>query len=118
MGEQKRPGLGPLAKKMAGLRKRAGLTYYELEKRSGINRAKLMRIEQGTIRYPTQRTLNKLADAFGIDRAELQDIAASGHSGPLLSLPAYLERKYGFNATQIAEVERAVREQQDRPKAA
>lgn len=108
MTERKSVGPGPLARKVAKLRAEAELSLYELEKRSGVNRAKLTRIEKGVIRYPTITTLNKLADGSRIDRVALHDVAASGHSGPLPSLKTYLKLKFSMSDEQIAYIERCV----------
>lgn len=106
--ETKAAGKGPLARKLAALRANAHWSYGELEAHSGINRAKLQRLEKGVIRYPTTATLNRIADTYGVDRSVLHDVAASGHSGPLPSLSHYLRRTYGLNSEQVARVERYI----------
>ena len=103
------PEPGPLGEKLQELRQQAGLTLYELEQRSGINRPKLLRIEKGEIRQPTIETLNKLADALDVDPEEFYDAAWAEADGPMPSLPAYFRSKYHMSDTEIAAVERTVR---------
>ena len=49
------------------LREGAGLTLYELAKRTGINRSTLLRIEDGTTTQPDRRSLNMVARVLGVD---------------------------------------------------
>ena len=112
------PEPGPLGEKLQELRQQAGLTLYELEQRSGINRPKLLRIEKGEIRQPTVETLNKLAIALDVDPEEFYDAAWADADGPMPSLPAYFRSKYQMSDTEIAAVERTVRSiksKQDKP---
>lgn len=97
---------GPLGTRLAELREQAGLSLYELERRSGVNRPKLMRLETGQIRQPTPETLNKLALVFDIEPEELYDLASA--TGTLPSLPTYFRSKYGLTDKQIASLEKTV----------
>jgi transcriptional regulator with XRE-family HTH domain len=104
MKEERDPG--PLGTRLAALRQQFGYSLYELERRSGINRPKLMRMESGEIRQPTPETLNKLAVALDVDPEELYDLASA--TGPLPSLPTYFRSKYGLTDKQIQTLERTV----------
>lgn len=106
---------GPLARKVAKLREEAGLSLYQLGNMSGINRSKLMRIENGEIRTPTIETLNKIATALGADLEDIYDAAWAEHTGPLPSLATYFRRKYRFSPEQIARVERYVHRMTQEP---
>lgn len=97
---------GPLGHKLRSLRGQAQLSLYELEKRTGINRPNLMRLEDGVIRQPTTETLNKLADVFGVDPEELYDAAWAEQSAPLPSLRTYFRSKFDLPDDQIERLER------------
>lgn len=111
----KNPDPGPLGTRLAELRSEAGISLYELEKRSGVNRPKLLRIESGAIRQPTVETLNRLAAALDVDPEELYDAAWAESADPLPSLPTYFRSKYQLSDQQIAAVEKAVKRIADKP---
>ena len=96
----------PLGQKLKELRYTLGLSLYEVETRSGVNRAKLMRLENGTITKPTTETLNKLAQCLEVDPEELYDVAWA--TGPLPSLPTYFRSKYSLDDNTIAAIERTI----------
>lgn len=100
------PDIGPLAERIEELRRAAGLSLYELARRSGVNRSQLTRITQGETRQPATETLNGLARALEIDPEDLYDLASA--TGPLPSLPTYFRSKYQLTDEQIAAVERTV----------
>jgi transcriptional regulator with XRE-family HTH domain len=106
---------GPLGQKLQALREQAGLTLYELERRSGVNRAKLLRMESGVIRQPTPETLNKLASALDIDPEEFYDALWADTDSPLPSLATYFRSKYRLRDDQIEVIERALTEAKDKP---
>ncbi len=54
-----------LGQKLAELRKKLGLSQYELASRLGISRGKLANYEQGS-RQPDYEMLEQLADYFGV----------------------------------------------------
>jgi transcriptional regulator with XRE-family HTH domain len=99
---------GMLARKLAQLRGEAGLTLYQLEQRSGINRPKLMRIENGTVRFPTTATLDKIAVGLGVAPFVLHDAAWAEHSAPLPSLSTYLHSKLGLSDEQVHDIEHCI----------
>jgi transcriptional regulator with XRE-family HTH domain len=81
------------------LRKRrleAGLSVKQLEANSGVSRAAISRIENGE-KLPTPTTLNRLAEALGIDASELFQAAGYTTTGAeaLPALSPYLRAKYG-----------------------
>ena len=57
--------------RLKGLRERKALTQEELAHKAGINRVTLARIETGAQPYPA--TVRKLADALGVEPAELME---------------------------------------------
>jgi transcriptional regulator with XRE-family HTH domain len=62
-----------LAQLVRQLRTAAGLTQFELERRSGVNRSTLMRIERGTVSHPDVPTLNALARVLNVDAEVFYD---------------------------------------------
>jgi transcriptional regulator with XRE-family HTH domain len=57
--------LTPLSIRIMELRHSRGLSLYELEKRTGIDRSNLRKIETGMIKLPTKETMEKIAKALG-----------------------------------------------------
>jgi ribosome-binding protein aMBF1 (putative translation factor) len=55
-----------IAGQITELRERRGLTQEELAERTGIDQGDISRIERGSAN-PTERTLNRIADALGAD---------------------------------------------------
>lgn len=58
-----------IARKLATLRKDAGLTVIELTVKSGVSRAAIHAIEAGT-RKPSLETARKLCKAMGVSLSE------------------------------------------------
>ena len=52
-------------------RKKAGMTQQELASVAGVKRETVCGLEKGRFRYPTTRTLEKLATALGTQVREL-----------------------------------------------
>ena len=57
--------------RLKAIRERKALSQEELAKKAGINRVTLARIETGAEPYPA--TVRKLAEALGVDPAELME---------------------------------------------
>ena len=57
--------------RLKALRERKALTQEELAQKAGINRVTLARIETGAEPYP--KTVRKLAEALGVEPADLMD---------------------------------------------
>jgi transcriptional regulator with XRE-family HTH domain len=57
--------------RLKAIRERKALTQAELAQKAGINRVTLARIETGAQPYPA--TTRKLAEALGVEPAELMD---------------------------------------------
>ena len=108
MSEESAPS--HLAAVVRQLRTEAGLSLYELAKRSGINRAKLARIESGEIRRPTQETINSLARALQTEPEVLYDSVWQDSDQPLPSAAIYFRSKYQLNEAQIRQLEASLRE--------
>lgn len=98
-------------------REKAGLSLYELARRSGVSRGKLLHIERGDVRQPTPATLNKLAAALGIEPEDFYDAMWQDSTKPLPSPAIYLRSKYHLSEDQIAQlqatIERAAAEADD-----
>lgn len=65
----------PLSKILAQKRQMRGLTFRQLEEKTGISNGYLSLIEQGKINEPSPSILAKLADFFGMDYTELLEAA-------------------------------------------
>lgn len=105
--------LGPLVKQ---LREAAGLTLFELAKRTGLNRSVLARIEDGTTAQPSNRSLSVLARALNIDPEVFYDALWWQDTETRLPSPrVYLRSKYHLNEAQIAEIEASLRRVREHP---
>src|SRR5437868_6439353 len=60
----------PIGSRIQYLRERKGWTLSDLSRQSGVSRSYLYQLEQGGS-APTQETIQKLADAFGVLVSEL-----------------------------------------------
>ncbi len=60
-----------IGKRVKGMRKLKNMSQIELEKRTGIKREYLSKIENQELKNPTYRTLCKLSDGLGIPLPEL-----------------------------------------------
>jgi transcriptional regulator with XRE-family HTH domain len=106
MPDEPIPGL--LGQKIQELREHAGFTLYQLEARSGIPRSRLLRLENGTTRQPTQATLTKLAQALDVDPEDFYDAVWQDATEPLPSLTTYFRSKFHFSDEQIAVMQQAL----------
>src|SRR5689334_16083998 len=86
------------------LRQEAGLSLYELGQRSGVNRAKLLRMECGEIRQPTMATISKVAAALRVEPEDFYDAMWQDSDGPLPSPAVYLRSKYHLSGEQVAKL--------------
>jgi DNA-binding XRE family transcriptional regulator len=86
------------------LREAAGLSVYELAKRTGINRSTLLRLESGEHRTPHGETLNVLARVLGVEVEVLFDAVWQASPDPMPSASTYFRSKYGLTEAQIAEL--------------
>ena len=98
-------GPAELGRLLKRLREEADLSLYELAKRSGVNRAKLLRLESGELRQATGPVLHKLADALGVELEDFYDAIWQDKDEPLPSPAIYFRSKYGLSDEQIAELE-------------
>jgi len=55
-----------LSKKLKELRKKKGWSQQKLAEKAGLSFNAITKIEQGLARYPTLKTLTKIADVFSI----------------------------------------------------
>lgn len=107
-----------LADLLNRLRVEAGISMYELAKRSGVNRSTLMRIEDGTTTGPDSATLNTLARALDVEPELFYDAVWQGADTPDTPLPSpavYFRSKYRLSSEQIAKIERSIEEVANRP---
>lgn len=97
-----------LAELLTRLRTEAGLSMYELAKRTGVDRSILLRIEAGTTTHPYTETLNALARGVGVEPELFYDAVWQDTDQPLPSPALYFRSKYQFTDEQIAELEASV----------
>ena len=107
MGEV--PAPTTLAELLTRMRSEAGLSMFELAKRTGINRSTLMRIEAGTTTDPDRGTLNALARGLGVEPEQFYDAVWQDADQPLPSPAVYFRTKYQLTPEQIAEIERSIK---------
>lgn len=87
-----RDRLGPWLKAQ---RMQRGLSLYGLAKASGVDRAAILRLERGEHEQPRPETLTRLADALGVNPADLYAAAGYTAKRALPSFRPYLRTKYG-----------------------
>jgi transcriptional regulator with XRE-family HTH domain len=77
------------------LRQQAGLSIRSLAAKSGVDPANISRLERGEATEPRPESLTRLAEALGVDPADL--FVAAGYATPdaLPSFTPYLRTKYG-----------------------
>lgn len=112
MTSDRRPA--SLAELLTQLRFDAGLSMYELAKRSGVSRGQLSRMESGEARHPASATLQRLARVLNVEPEEFYDAAWQDIGGPLPSPAVYFRSKYRLNPRQIAEIEQSIERMADR----
>ena len=104
-----------LAELLRRLRQEAGLSLYELARRSGINRSIVARIEDGTTTQPDVSTLNRIARTLGVEPELLYDALWEDSNRPLPSPATYFRSKYQLSEDQIRQLERSMRELTNQP---
>jgi transcriptional regulator with XRE-family HTH domain len=86
-------------------RERAGLTVRQLAEAAGLVPSTVSRLETGFIPTPRPDSLQKLAQALGIDVEELYAAAGYLTPGSLPELRPYLRTKYGLTDEQANQIE-------------
>jgi transcriptional regulator with XRE-family HTH domain len=100
-----------LANLLTTAREQLGISSRELARRSGIRNSTVSRLELAEVPAPRPDTLKALADALGIDLADV--FATAGYAQPdgLPTLTPYLRSKYGdLPAKAQKELERSFAE--------
>ncbi|MCL2604832.1 MAG: helix-turn-helix domain-containing protein [Defluviitaleaceae bacterium] len=77
------------------IRKRLGVTQYELAKRLGVSHAMIGQYERN-LRNPKRSTIDRIANALGIDSKELMDFNVHPID-PVYALEALLSHCFGFS---------------------
>ncbi|KPM55405.1 hypothetical protein ACG83_08465 [Frankia sp. R43] len=98
----------PFSKLLRQRRTDAGLSLYELARRSGIDRSRIKRMEDGDIKVPIVEIVHKLALALNADIEDFYDACWETSGQPLPSMPTYFRAKFDLRSDQIEEVERYV----------
>lgn len=97
-----------LGQQLRAKRTELGLSARDIAERSGMADSNVLRLEQGAIANPRPETLKAIADALGLDLADLY--AAAGYVQPagLPSFAPYLRSKYaGLPVDAQREIERS-----------
>lgn len=89
--EPRHPALGQY---LRNRRRELGLTTLEVATRSGINRAQVVRIENGTSASPNADSLKGLARALDLDLADVWAAAGYQEASQLPAPMLYLRAKY------------------------
>jgi transcriptional regulator with XRE-family HTH domain len=76
-------------------REKLGISARELARRTELSDSSIVRIEQGAFLEPTPDTLSRIADALGINLADLYVMADYPMPEQLPSLKLYLRTRYG-----------------------
>jgi transcriptional regulator with XRE-family HTH domain len=100
-----------LGETVRAARQAKGYSLRELQEVSGVEYSSIAYLEQGRIGTPDPRKLHRLAQALGLNTADLYALAGYLDPGALPDLAAYLQLKYGLpeavaeqTAERIAEV--------------
>jgi transcriptional regulator with XRE-family HTH domain len=96
----------PVSALLQRLREERGLSLYALERRSGLDRGHLRRIETGATWKLEPATMQKLADALDVDVEDFYEAHWQTTGQPLPSLPTYFRTKHhSLTDADIAEIE-------------
>ncbi len=76
-------------------RETLGISARELARRTELSDSSIVRIEQGAFLEPTPDTLSRIAEALGINLADLYVMADYPMPSELPSMKLYLRSKYG-----------------------
>src|SRR5690348_2171202 len=76
------PDHGGLATRLRVYRMRAGLSQEELAERSGLSVRSIGNLERGHVRWPFHGTVDRLADALGLNGSARADFVAAAHRRP------------------------------------
>jgi transcriptional regulator with XRE-family HTH domain len=89
-------------------RKESGLSTIELAKRASTSDATITRLEQGAFAAPDPHKLSRIAEALGLNLADVYAMAEYAVPGDLPSFQPYLRRKYGdLPAGAISDLDQA-----------
>lgn len=91
----------PFGQTLRRLRTRAGLSLYQLGQRTGLQRTRIKRMEDGLVKSPTLPVLNRLAEGLDVDPEVLYDAVWRTTDQPLPTLPTYLREKFHLRDDQI-----------------
>ena len=91
----------PFGTALRHLRTRAGLSLYQLGQRTGLQRTRIKRMEDGLVKSPTLPVLNRLAKGLDVHPEVLYDAVWRTTNQPLPTLPTYLREKFHLRDDQI-----------------
>jgi transcriptional regulator with XRE-family HTH domain len=92
-------------------RQSRGMSKRELARRTGINSATIVRIEQGAFEAPSPHKLARIAEALTLSLADVYSMAGYATPDELPSFQPYLRRKFrDMPAAAVADLEAAFRQ--------
>ena len=83
-----------LGERLRQRRQKVGLSTIQLAKMAGTTDGTITRIEQGAIAAPDPRKLSRIAEALGLNLADVYAMADYAVPSDLPSFQPYLRRKY------------------------
>jgi transcriptional regulator with XRE-family HTH domain len=97
-----------LGRQLRARRDELGLSLRDLERQTGIDNGTIVRIEQGAFAAPAPDKLSRIADALGLNLADVFALADYSAPSELPSFSPYLRTKYRDLPTPaVEELERS-----------
>jgi transcriptional regulator with XRE-family HTH domain len=89
--------LNRFGRRIRELRKAKRLSLRDVERTTGIGNAYLSQLERGVRNPPSRRVVERLADLYGVARAELLVLAGREQPRPRIVIkPTFVDRAYDF----------------------
>ncbi len=88
-------GIGQLGRLLRARREERGLSTHRLAAEANMDQATIVRLEAGTFGAPRPDKLTRIAQALGLNGADVFALAGYTVPGDLPTLRPYLQTKYG-----------------------
>lgn len=103
-----------LGRLLAQARRNKSLSLRAMAERAGVSYLWLSRVERGFFNQPAPERITRVVEVLGIDPERIDRITSGHVSSNLPGLRTYFRSKYNLSAQEIDEIERTVRELQDK----